>query len=62
MIYAKVNAQGRQALVTALEYSTDADWYRRLKIIDLSSQGTRVPALAELFNVSKATVRTYIGP
>jgi len=43
MIYAKVNAQGRQALVTALEHSTDADWYRRLKIIDLSSQGTRVP-------------------
>ena len=60
MIYAKANTQGGQALVIALAACTDADQYRRLKIIDLSSQGTPVPTLAELFNVSKATVRTYI--
>ena len=60
MIYAKVTAQGREELVTALEQSTDADWYRRLKIIDLSGQGSGVPELADLFNVSRATVRTYL--
>jgi len=35
-------------------------WYRRLKIIDLSGQGTPIRELAQTFDLSPTTVHTYI--
>jgi len=36
MIYAKVDIQQKAALDVEMNTATDAKWYRRLKIIDLS--------------------------
>ena len=41
MIYANVNENGRIELDRALKDAKDKKWYRRLKIIDLSSQGRK---------------------
>ena len=60
MLYAQVEAQDRQAIQSEMQFAKDAKWYRRLKIIDLSGQGTSVSELARMFDLSPATVRTYI--
>ena len=60
MIYAQVNATGREALHAEMKRTTKAKWYRRLKVIDLSSQGYSVPAMAELFDLGEGTIRRYI--
>ena len=60
MIYAQVNHEGLKLLEGELKSTKDVKWYRRLKIIQLSSQGEKVPQLAKQFDVCGATVRDYI--
>ena len=60
MLYAEVSPQAYDRLLNAIQQSSARNWYRRLKIIQLSSQGKSVPELATLFDLCKATVRDYI--
>ena len=60
MLYAHVSPQQYDELLNAIQQSSDRNWYRRLKIIQLSSRGKSVPELATLFDLCKATVRDYI--
>ena len=60
MLFAEVSPEAKQDLLEALKQTSDSRWYRRLKIIHLSSQGTPVPKLATLFDCCAATVREYI--
>ena len=60
MLFAEVSPDAKEDLLTALKQASDAKWYRRLKIIQLSSQQTSVPQLATLFDLCTATVRDYI--
>ena len=60
MIFAKVSDEGRKLLEGKLKTTKDAKWYRRLKIIQLSSLGDTVSKLSKTFDVCKATVRDYI--
>ena len=60
MIYARVTDEGLKLLEKELKSTKDAKWYRRLKIIQLSSRGEKVPQLAKRFDVCQATVRDYI--
>lgn len=60
MLYAKVDAQDREVIQAELNKTSDAKWYRRLKIIDLSVQGYSVPELAQLFDLTPATIRNYV--
>jgi transposase len=61
VLYAQINKKGRKELDQALQQAQQAKWYRRLKVIDLSSQGQSVPVLAQLFDLNQQTVRTYIN-
>jgi len=58
MIYAKVNDY--ESLEKERENAEDINWYKRLKIVQLSSQGVSVQQLAQTFDVCQATVRDYI--
>ena len=60
MLFAEVSAQAQEELLEALKQASDATWYRRLKIMHLSSQRTPVPKLAQLFDLCAATVRVYL--
>lgn len=60
MIYAKVDDQEREALQNAMKVTTNVKWFRRLKIIDLSSQGFNVTELANIFDLCEGTIRRYI--
>ena len=60
MIFAKVINEGLKLLKKELKSTKDAKWYRRLKIVQLSSQKRTVPQLAKDFDVCEATVRDYI--
>lgn len=60
MIYAQVDDKGLKFLEKELKSTEDVKWYKRLKIIQLSSQGETVPQLAKQFDVCQATVRDYI--
>jgi len=60
MLYAKVDEESRALLEQELKAAQDAKWYRRVKIIHLSSQGRTVSELAAEFDLSKATVRDYL--
>lgn len=60
MIYAKVDAQTKEALRTEMKATKDAKWYCRLKVIDLSAQGYCVPALVQMLDISAGTIRRYI--
>ena len=60
MLYAEVSPNAKEELLKELKQSSDAKWYRRVKIIHLSSQHTPVPQLATLFDLCTATVRDYI--
>ena len=60
MISAEMNEEDLKLLAGELKAVKDAKWYRRLKIIHLSSLGDTVSKLSETFDVCKATVRDYI--
>jgi transposase len=60
MIYAKVDAQQKAKLNAEMNSTTDAKWYRRLKVIDLSSQGFSAPELSGMFDLSAGTIRRYL--
>jgi transposase len=60
MISAKINEEDLKLLAGELKSTQDAKWYRRLKIIQLSSLGETVSKLSNTFDVCKATVRDYI--
>ena len=60
MIYAQVDDEGLKPLRKELKSTKDVKWYRRLKIVQLSSQGETVRQLAKQFDVCQATVRDYI--
>ncbi len=51
MIYAHVTDEGLKLLEKELKSTKDAEWYRRLKIVQLSSQGEEVPQLAKQFDM-----------
>ena len=61
MIYAKVNEVDREEIKKALKEAKNVKWYRRLKVIDLSSQGQRVSKIAKIFDLKENTVRGYIN-
>jgi len=61
MIYAQINDESLKLLEKELKAAKDTKWYKRLKIIQLSSQGETVPQLAKQFDVCQATVRAYIN-
>ena len=50
----------RQELGKALKRAKNTKWYRRLKIIELSSKGYFVSELSKMFGLSDVTVRNYI--
>jgi transposase len=60
MIYAKVDARQKTKLDAEMNSTTDAKWYRRLKVIDLSSQGFSVPELSGMFDLGAGTIRRYL--
>ena len=60
MIYADMSSEDLCELQSELLSTQDARWYRRLKIIDLSSTGKTVPQLALMFDLCPATIRDYI--
>ena len=60
MIYAKVDAPDLEAIRAEMKTTKNIKWYRRLKVIDLSSQGFSVPELSQIFDLSEATIRRYI--
>jgi len=60
MIYAKVTPKEQIQLEQALKEAQASKWYRRLKIIHLSSQGRTVTELATMFDLSVTTIRRYI--
>ncbi len=60
MLHAQVGPDDQETICRELKTAVDVKWYCRLKIIDLSGQGHSVPDLARLFDLSEATVRSYI--
>jgi len=60
MIYANIDAQGREALQNAMKAAANTKWFLRLKLIDLSGQVYSVPELAQMFDLCAATIRRYI--
>jgi len=60
MIYAYVHTENHDKLRGELLTTPDAKWYRRLKLIELSSSGLPAPKVAEIFDLCPATVRDYI--
>ena len=60
MIYAKVDTPDLEAIRAKMKTTKNIKWYRRLKVIDLSSQGFSVPELSQIFDLSEATIRRYI--
>ncbi len=60
MLFAQMTKKEEKELKTTIKSTANAKWYRRLKIIDLSAQGHRVPELAKWFDVGEGTVRKYI--
>jgi len=60
MLFANVSTQEHETLREELKHASDSTWYRRLKIIHLSSKRTSVPDIATLFELCPDTVRRYI--
>lgn len=60
MLFAKVSAQEKEPVLEELKHASDSKWYRRLKIIHLSSQRKPIPEVAKLFDLCKATLRKYV--
>jgi len=61
MLFAKVNEVEGEEIKKALKEAKNVKWYRRLKVIDLSSTGERVSKIAEIFDLNENTVRGYIN-
>jgi len=61
MIFAKVETEAaKKELQEALKSAKKCYFYRRLLIIQLSSEGKSIPELSSLFFLTEATVRQYI--
>jgi transposase len=60
MLHAKAEPEVHELMQVEMHTTDDKKWYMRLKIIDLSSQGQSVSTLAQLFDLSQATIRSYI--
>lgn len=61
MIFAKIrNKEEKEQLDDALRSSQKKVWYRRLQIIALSAKRHTVEQLSKMFDLSKATIRSYI--
>jgi transposase len=60
MIYAQIDAQQQVQLDAEMKSATDTKWYRRLKVIDLSSQGYSVPELSRIFDLGVGAIRRHI--
>ncbi|MBC8227922.1 helix-turn-helix domain containing protein [bacterium] len=61
MIFAKVETEAaKKELQSALSSAQKSYLYRRLLIIQLSSEGKTVPELVSMFNLTEVTVRQYI--
>jgi len=60
MLYAQVDDEMRRMIRAELRGAGDAKWHRRLKVIDLSGQGVAVGELAQTFDLTPATMRSYI--
>jgi len=60
VLFVKLRPEASGELLLEMKQTSDAKWYRRLKIIHLSSQQTPVRELAKLFDVCAAAVREYI--
>jgi len=61
MIYVKVNKEGKDEIKQELKTAEKAKWYRRVKVIDLSEKGQKVSKIAEIIELSEATIRGYIN-
>lgn len=62
MIYAKVrNEEEQKRLDDALRTAKTKNWYLRLQIVALSTQGYDVKKLSQMFNFCNATIRNYIN-
>ena len=53
MIFAEVDTESRKELQAEMKTATELKCYRRLKIIDLSSQSYNVTKLAQMFDLSQ---------
>ena len=61
MIFAKVETQEQKDdLKAALKEAKKSYIYRRLLIIQLSSEGKKVSQLSAIFHLSELTIRNYI--
>ncbi len=60
IIYSQVKATEQQAPKAEMKRTTEPKWYRRLKVVNLSSQGCSVPTSTALFDLSEVTIRLYI--
>lgn len=61
MIFAFINSQKqREELKQAISDAKEVKWYKRLKIIQLSSTGKSVPQLSAEFDLCPLTIRNYI--
>lgn len=60
MLYAQVDKESKRQLNKAMQETQEKKWYCRLKIVEMSGQGYTVPQLAEIFDKSTHTIRSYI--
>ena len=60
MIFANLADMQLEQLKQELREASTVDWYRRLKVIELSSQGKNVLELSDMFELCQASVRGYI--
>ena len=60
MLFAQLTTEDKTQLRNELKCATNAKWFRRLTVIELSSRGFKVSALAHMFSLSEATIRIYI--
>lgn len=60
MLFTKLDDKQLKRLREELSQADTVDWYRRLKIIELSSQHKSVPELSTMFDLCQAVIRDYI--
>lgn len=60
MLFATSCPEAEKKLLQELKQTSDAKWYRRVKLIHLSSQKTPGADLSTLFDCCQETVRRYI--
>lgn len=59
-LYIQVDEAGGEKLEEAIKTAENVKRYRRLKVIDLSTQGQPVAKIGLIFELSEQTVRDYI--